>query len=112
MPNLNLPELVHLSQPSALFLDAFPNAPYIVIASPRLGFTTVSPFEMPVLIDQVGMAQLPIMFTDPVGLGVIGFEVSPNASLLGFTYVVQVGALDPSSNNWRFSNVETMVAMP
>ena len=42
----------------------------------------------------------------------IGFEVAPNAALLGFTYVVQAGCLDPNSGVWRFSNVETMVGMP
>jgi hypothetical protein len=112
MPGLDLPEFPRLSIPQALFVDAFPNSPYILIASPRLGFTTVNPFEMPVLIDVMGMVQLPIHFTDASGQGVIGFEISPDPVLLGFTYVVQLGALDPSTNNWRFSNVETMVAMP
>jgi hypothetical protein len=103
MPDLNLPELVKLSQPSVMFLDAFPNSPYIVVASPRLGFTTFPQFEMPVLIDPFGMAQLPPMFTDAQGVGAIGFEVSPDPALLGFTYVVQAGCLDPGSGVWRFS---------
>jgi hypothetical protein len=112
MPDIDLPDLVRLSFPSALIVDAFPNAPYIVIAAPRLGFTTVSPFEMPVLIDSTGMVQLPIDFTDASGQDVVGLEVPPDATLLGFTYVVQIGAFDASSNNWRFSNVETMVTLP
>lgn len=53
-----------------------------------------------------------MLFTDALGDGVIGFEVSPDASLLGFTYVVQAGVLEPVSGVWRFSNLETMVAMP
>ena len=47
-----------------MFLDAFPNSPYIVVASPRLGFTTFTQFEMPVLVDAFAMAELPPMFTD------------------------------------------------
>jgi hypothetical protein len=112
MPDINLPELGKLSLPSALFLDAFPSSPFIIIASPRLGFTTVPPFEMPVLVNLAGMVQLPVMFTDALGQAAVGFEIPPDATLLGFTYVVQAGAFDPGSGNWRFSNVETMVAMP
>ena len=95
-----------------MFLDAFPSSPYIVVASPRLGYTTFTQFEMPVLVDAFAMAVLPPMFTDVNGVGVIGFEVAPNPALLGFTYVVQAGCLDPNSGVWRFSNVETMVGMP
>ena len=95
-----------------MFLDAFPNAPFIVVASPRLGFPTVPQFEMPFLLDPFAMAELPPMFTDAYGVGVIGFEVTPDPALLGFTYVVQAGCLDPNSGVWRFSNVETMVGMP
>jgi hypothetical protein len=112
MPDLNLPELVKLSQPEVMWLDAFPNSPYIVLASPRLGFTTFTQFEMPALLDPVGMAQLQPMFTDQNGVGAISFEVTPDAALLGFTYVVQAGVLDPGSGVWRLSNVETMVGMP
>jgi hypothetical protein len=112
MPDVNLPELAHLSQPSALFLDAFPNSPFIVIASPRLGFASVPMLEMPALVDQSLMALLPVMSTDALGQAVVGFNISPLAALLGFTYVVQVGVLDPVGGHWRLSNVETMVAMP
>jgi hypothetical protein len=112
MPDLNLPELVKLSQPSALSLEASPNAPYVVFGSPRLGFSTVPQFEMPLLVDMVAMAQLPMMSTDAVGVGTIPFEVIPEAALLGFTFVVQAVCFDPQSGGLRFSNVETMVAMP
>jgi hypothetical protein len=112
MPEINLPEFIPLFQPSALFVDGFPNSFFIVIAAPKLGFSTVNPFEMPVLVGLTGMVQLPPMTTDALGHGAVGFTIPPDAALLGFTYVAQAGALDPVTGNWRFSNVETMVAMP
>jgi hypothetical protein len=112
MPDLILPEFASMAHPQALTIDAFPNAPYIVVWSSALKFNGFPQFEMPVLIDTSNMLMLAPHVTDAVGHGVIGFEIEPQAFLLGYTYVVQAGCLDPVAGTWRFSNVETMVSMP
>ena len=112
MPDIDLPEFISLSLPSALFLDAQPNAPFVIAASPRLGFQTLPGWEMPFLLDQVALAQLPTMFTDGLGLASVGFEVPPVAALLGFSFTVQAVVGDPISGVLRFSNVESMVCIP
>ena len=113
MPDINLPEFVSLSMPTALFLKAQPNAPYVIGASPRLGFQNGgSVFEMPFLLDSVAFVQLPTMFTDGLGFAAVGFEVSPVAALLGFSFTVQVVVGDPVTGTPRLSNVESMVCIP
>jgi hypothetical protein len=115
MPEINLPEFVRLSFPDALFLSAQPNAPFVIGASPRLGFqapTATTTFEMPFLLDPFMLAELPMMVTDGLGAAIVGFEVAPLASLLGFSFTVQVVVGDPVTGTPRLSNVESMVCLP
>jgi hypothetical protein len=65
-----------------------------------------------ILLDPGALAQLPVMFTDPLGLASVPFEVSPVPALLGFSFTVQVIVLDPISGTPRLSNVESMVCIP
>ena len=70
-------------------------------------------FEMPFLLDPFALALLPTMFTDGLGSAVVGFEVRPIASLLGFSFTVQVVVGDPTSPALpRLSNVESMTCIP
>jgi hypothetical protein len=113
MPDMDLPEFIRLSLPSAMFLLGEPNAPFVIMASPRLEYlTSPSLFEMPFLLDLTALAMLPTLFTNGLGQAVVGFEVDPIAALLGFTFVVQVLVGDPTSGTPRFSNVESMTCIP
>jgi hypothetical protein len=98
-----------------MFLAAQANAPFVIAASPRLGFTTSTPalsFEMPFLLDLNALATLPIANTDGLGMAVVGFEIGPIAALLGFSFTVQVVVGDPTTGIARLSNVESMVCIP
>ena len=112
MPDIDLPEFISLSLPSALSVEVPPIAPLVIAASPRLGFQTSPAWEMPFLLDPVALAQLPVMFTDGLGLATVPFEVSPIPALLGFSFTVQVVVIDPVSGAPRFSNVESMICVP
>lgn len=52
------------------------------------------------------------MFTDGLGNAIVGFEVAAIASLLGFSFTVQVVVGDPSTGASLLSNVESMVCIP
>jgi hypothetical protein len=112
MPEIDLPELVRISAPSALFLHAAPNAPFTIMASPRLGFQTGSYYEMPFLLDVSGTVQLPLEMTDWQGFAAKGFEVRPAPVVFGFAFTVQVVVADPVTGALQLSNVESMCCVP
>ena len=112
MPNIELPEVVHISVPSVMWVTAAPNAPFTILASPRLGFQTGPSFAMPFLLDPVAMAQLPVETTDASGLAAKGFEVAPVPAVFGFAFTVQIAVLDPGTGTLQLSNVESTVCIP
>ena len=112
MPNIELPEVVHISVPSVMWVTAAPNAPFTILASPRLGFQTGPSFAMPFLLDPVAMVQLPVDTTDALGLAAKGFEVAPVPAVFGFAFTVQIAVLDPGTGTLQLSNVESMVCVP
>ena len=112
MPEIDLPEFIGVSVPAALFVNAQPNAPFVIGASPRLGFSANPSWEMPILLDPVDHAELEVMYTDGLGFAAVGFQVSAIPELLGFAYTVQVLVIDPGTAQARLSNVESMVVLP
>jgi hypothetical protein len=112
MPDVDLPEFIPLSLPSGLILDAQPNAPFVIGTSRKLGFQADPLWDMPFLLELADTVQLPMMMTDGLGHAFVPFEVSPIASVLGFTFTVQVVVADPVTFTPRLSNVESMVCVP
>jgi hypothetical protein len=112
MPEIDLPEVVRISTPSALFVTAAANAPFTIVASAKLGFQTGPSFEMPLLLDPIDAVQLPVEMTDGLGFAAKGFEVAPVPVVFGFAFTVQVAVLDPGTGALQLSNVESMVCVP
>ena len=74
----------------------FPNAPFIIVASPRLGFQTAAAAVRDAVPPRPGRARRASV--DVHGRPRprrVGFEVAPIAALLGFSFTVQVVVGDP-----------------